>query len=86
MRTIAAGFPFLILVGVSLLAPANPTSGALPGGFLAAFRWTVIFGQGLLWIILASVHAWYSTSKDDTAVEEPDPSVPASDVSRPLDT
>lgn len=78
LGSIAAGFPFLVLVGTSLLMPANPTSGALPGGFLTAFRWTVVFGQGLLWVILASVHAWSSTSQDDTAVEGPDPSVPGS--------
>ena len=84
--SIAAGSPFLVLVGASLLAPANPTSGALPGGFLTAFRWTVIFGQGSLWVILASVHAWSIASQDDAAVEDRDPSVAASDVSRSVDT
>jgi hypothetical protein len=78
---IAAGLPFVFLIGVSLLAPANPTSGTLPDGFLAAFRWTVVFGQAALWVVLASVHAWSSSLQADAIAKERNPDAPASDVS-----
>lgn len=83
---IAAGLPFVLLIGASLLAPANPTSVTLPDGFLAAFRWTVVFGQAALWVVLASVHAWSNSLHDDTVIEERDPDMPASEVAEPLDT
>lgn len=70
----AAGVPFALLVGVSLLAPANPTSGAVPSELLVAFRWTVVFGQGALWLVLASVHAWIGGRQDGVSAGEPDPS------------
>ena len=81
---IASGLPFLLLVAVSLLAPANPPSGELPAGFLAAFRWTVVFGQATLWFVLASVHAWFVGLQADTSSFLTD--VSTSDVPGTLDS
>lgn len=83
---IAIGLPLVLLVGMSFLAPANPRSGALPEEFLAAFRWMVIFGQVMLWFLLASVHAWTSSPQTDASVEDPDSDGTAADIPRSLDT
>lgn len=79
-----AGLPFLLLVGASLLAPANPTSGELPAGIRSAFRWTVVFGQMTLWFVLASVHAWSGDRRDDPSIDEPETAV--SDRSKTLES
>lgn len=54
---LAAGLPLLGLVSLALLAPANPVTGALPDSLVAAFRAQVLFGQVLVWGLLAGVHA-----------------------------
>jgi len=57
-RLLGAALPFAVPVALVAVAPGNPISGAVPGTFVAVFRWTVAFGQLLLWLTLASAHAW----------------------------
>lgn len=59
--------PFAIVIGVAVLAPANPTTGPIPDEVAMWFVLTTIGGQVGLWFVLASVHAWLHTSpKTDT--------------------
>jgi hypothetical protein len=41
-----------------LFAPENPVRSDVPASLVSAYRWTVVFGQLLLWATLAGVHAW----------------------------
>lgn len=53
-----ATLPFCLLGGLALLAPANPVTTAVPETLATGFRGLVVFSQALVWIVLASVHAW----------------------------
>jgi MFS family permease len=55
---IAVCSPFLILIGVAMVAPENTTHTALSYQFIAAYQGVVGFGQAGLWLVLASLHAW----------------------------
>jgi len=50
--------PLALLAIPVALAPANPVTGEVPTALSAAYRWTVVFGQLLLWATIAGVHAW----------------------------
>ncbi|MFC7019745.1 MULTISPECIES: CbtA family protein [Haloarcula] len=50
--------PLAVLAIPVVLAPANPVHGDVPGALVVAYRWTVVFGQLLLWATLAGVHSW----------------------------
>jgi len=54
----ATALPLALLAVPVALAPANPVSGAVPAALAAAYRWTVVFGQLLLWATIAGVHTW----------------------------
>ena len=58
VQTLATAGPLALLVVPVALAPANPVHGAVPPALVTAYRWTVVFGQLLLWTTLAGVHAW----------------------------
>ncbi|QIO21102.1 CbtA family protein [Haloarcula sp. JP-L23] len=61
--------PLALLAVPVVLAPANPVHGDVPAALVAAYRWTVVFGQALLWATLAAVHAWLgepATTQVDT--------------------
>jgi hypothetical protein len=60
VRLAASAAPLLLLAIPVALAPANPVHGEVPAALVAAYRWTVVFGQALLWAVLAGVHAWLS--------------------------
>lgn len=68
--------PALLLAVPVLLAPANHVHGDVPAGLVAAFRWTVVFGQVGLWAMLAGVHAWLG-SPESTPVEASEFAAPA---------
>lgn len=55
---VAALLPFALLAIPVVASPANPVAGPIPEGFAVAFRWIVVFSIVLLWITLASTHAW----------------------------
>ncbi len=58
VQALATALPLALLVVPVALAPANPVHGAVPPALVTAYRWTVVFGQLLLWTTLAGVHAW----------------------------
>jgi predicted cobalt transporter CbtA len=55
---VPAAAPFALLVVLVLVAPANQVTGPIPEGLAVTFRWAVAFGTLLLWIVIASTHAW----------------------------
>lgn len=55
---VAAAETFALLAIPVVAAPANPVSGPIPEGLAVTFRWMVVFGTVLLWVVLASTHAW----------------------------
>lgn len=76
---LGAGLPFVLLFGLATVAPENPVSGPVPEAFVAAYRWVVAFGQLLLWLSLASAHAWLvrrevSIASEDSSTVDLDPS------------
>jgi len=76
--TVAAGGPFLLLVGSTVLMPGTPTSTELPGQFITAYQGVIGFSQAVLWFILAGAHAWMVSRPEpaperDTATELSDP-------------
>jgi len=58
VSALATAAPLALLAVPVMLAPANPTSGEVPAALAAAYRWTVVFGQLILWATVAGVHAW----------------------------
>jgi predicted cobalt transporter CbtA len=50
--------PLALLAVPMLFAPENPVRSDVPASLVSAYRWTVVFGQLLLWATLAGVHAW----------------------------
>ncbi|WP_424002249.1 CbtA family protein [Haloarcula salina] len=58
VRLAATAAPLALLAIPVILAPANPVHGDVPASLVAAYRWTVVFGQLLLWTTIAGVHAW----------------------------
>ncbi|MFB6223389.1 MAG: CbtA family protein [Haloarcula sp.] len=54
----AMALPLALLAVPVAVAPANPVHGDVPATLVAAYRWTVVFGQLLLWATIAGVHAW----------------------------
>jgi len=77
-RVAGAIAPLLALVAVAALAPANPTTGALPASLAAAFRAVVVTGQLGLWALMAAVHARLDWLTEGAAPEEVDVDAPAS--------
>jgi hypothetical protein len=58
IRATASLAPLCLLAILVVLAPTNAVHGDVPAGLVAAFRWTVVFGQVGLWATMACVHAW----------------------------
>ncbi len=57
--------PLTVLVAASLLV-SIPVAGEVPAAMATAYRGVAIFGQAMLWIVLASVHAWLGTPDIET--------------------
>ncbi|WP_136715575.1 CbtA family protein [Halorientalis salina] len=62
--------PFCLLVGAAVLAPANPVEVAVPETVVTGFRALVIFNQAMVWVVLASAHAWLLRRERSTAATE----------------
>lgn len=62
VAALAALVPFAILAGVSLLAPTNAVSGALAPELRAGLTGSSVFGQLLLWGVLAAAHSRIATN------------------------
>jgi predicted cobalt transporter CbtA len=54
----AALVPFGLLAVPVVLAPANPVENPLPAELSAGLVGLTVFGQALLWAVLAGTHAW----------------------------
>ncbi|MFC6614804.1 CbtA family protein [Halopenitus salinus] len=54
----AALVPFGLLAVPVVLAPANPVENPLPAELSAGLVGLTVFGQALLWAVLAGAHAW----------------------------
>ena len=69
--TVAAALVPLGLFALPVaLAPANLVAGEVPAALATAYRWTVVFGQLLLWTTVAAVHTWLGDPAiDDDAVD-----------------
>ncbi|MHC3379638.1 CbtA family protein [Haloarcula sp. H-GB5] len=71
VRLGAMALPLALLAVPVALAPANPVHGDVPAALVAAYRWTVVFGQLVLWATIAGVHAWLGDS-DTPATDDLD--------------
>lgn len=56
IRIVLAALPLALFVVPLLFAPSNPVHGDVPASLGAAYRWTVVVGQLLLWTTIAAVH------------------------------
>ncbi|WP_299270699.1 CbtA family protein [Halorientalis sp.] len=74
---VGAAVPCCLLVGLALVLPTNSTTQALPAAFVAAFRAQVLFGQVVVWTLLAATHAWLSAGEDTTATHGPTSAAPS---------
>ncbi|RXK51406.1 CbtA family protein [Halorientalis pallida] len=76
---VGAAVPFCTLVGLAFVLPANPATQSLPVAFVAAFRAQVVFGQAMVWTLLAGTHAWLAAGDEtdekqfatDVGVDDP---------------
>ncbi|MFB6184950.1 MAG: CbtA family protein [Haloarculaceae archaeon] len=60
--------PLALLPVVAAVLPANPIHGDVPPTLVRTFRGFVVFGQAVLWFVLASAHAWlHRRAGDETA-------------------
>jgi len=77
---LGAAVPLCLLVVLAALAPAAPVEQAVPASLVAAFRAQVVFGQLLVWTLLAAAHArLLRREADGTATEFPDLEDPTPD-------
>lgn len=70
----------LVVPVVGTLVPTGIAHSPIPDALAAGFRWTVVFGQVMLWLVLASTHAWLARRADDAPAPAPSidgPTVPA---------
>lgn len=65
--SLVAVLPFALLAIPVVVAPANPVTGPIPHGLAVTFRWLVVFGTVLLWLVLASTHAWVVDRTEEPA-------------------
>ena len=71
VRVAVSVLPLALLALPVALAPANPVSGGVPPSLVAAYRWTVVFGQLALWSTIAAVHSWLGTPELDADLSAP---------------
>jgi hypothetical protein len=76
IRLGAMALPLALLAVPVALAPANPVHGDVPAALVAAYRWTVVFGQLVLGATIAGVHTWLGEN-DTAAADELDYPAPA---------
>jgi hypothetical protein len=50
--------PVGVLVGGALFVPITPAKASVPAAVITGFQGLVVFSQALVWIVLASAHAW----------------------------
>ncbi len=62
--------PFCLLVAGSLLAPANTIEATIPSTLITGFRALVVFSQAMVWVVLASTHAWLLRRDSQSPTEQ----------------
>lgn len=76
----AAGLAPLAVLAVPALLGSASATGDLSASMVAAYRGVTVFGQVMLWVVLASTHAWLGDDRSgvrtgvDTVTESPRPS------------
>lgn len=81
--TVAAAaslLPFGLLVVLAAFAPTNAVEGALSPALRNGVTGTIVFGQLLLWLLLATTHAQFTATEDggdDLAPTDLGPATPA---------
>jgi predicted cobalt transporter CbtA len=66
LRTATLGIVAVTVVPVAgYLTPAAVAHTPVPATLTTAFRWTTVFGQGALWLVLGGTHAWLLGRTDD---------------------
>lgn len=56
IATVAALLPFGLLVLPVVLSPANPVERSLPPELASGLTGMIVFGQAMLWVLLAGLH------------------------------
>jgi hypothetical protein len=68
VASLAAVLPFGLLAVPALLAPTNAVTHGLSTDLAAGVVGLVVFGQLLVWFLLAATHAWLAPTADATTV------------------
>lgn len=80
VAAVGAVLPFGLLAVPAVLAPTNNVQGALSSDLRAGLTGLIVFGQLLLWLLLATTHAQLqstSESQADISPSDPDSAVTA---------
>lgn len=80
---VGAAAPLGLLAVVAVLLPVPGAAQTLPASLVAAFQAQVVFGQVVVWTLLASAHAWLLGRDRDGGVADADPA--SSPTIRPTD-
>lgn len=80
---VGAAVPLCLLVAVAVLLPVPGAEQTVPASLVAAFQAQVVFGQVVVWSLLATAHAWLLGRERDGDVTESDPA--SSPTVRPAD-
>ncbi|WP_254522508.1 CbtA family protein [Natrinema caseinilyticum] len=78
VAAVGAVVPFVLLAIPTVLAPTNTVRGALSPGLRAGLTGLFVFGQLLVWLVLATTHAQFRSADDSSAefgTSSPDPAV-----------
>ncbi|MDY6818486.1 MAG: CbtA family protein [Halobacteriales archaeon] len=75
VAALIATLPFGLLAIPAVLSPANPATGTLHPALATGLTGMVVFGQGLLWTLLAGVHARLRPHETERRESEPTPAV-----------
>ncbi|MEF8856091.1 MAG: CbtA family protein [Haloplanus sp.] len=67
---VVAVLPFSVLTIPAVLSPAPPVEGTLPPELATGLTGMVVFGQALLWLLLAGTHAQLHRRSVDTEASE----------------
>lgn len=67
IAAVGAAVPFALLAIPTVLAPTNAVEGALSPDLRAGLTGLFVFGQLLVWLVLATTHAQFRSADDSSA-------------------